>query len=77
MSHLIATPKILNTSAIIPIMAALPYHIMGNDADTGPALYDPLSQLMLFAGGRNYSTCRYDESVGFIFTSKSDTQKDD
>lgn len=65
----------INTDEVVPLMAVLPYSIIVDDDEEGHPQYDPLSQLTVFAG-RNFSTCRYDESVG-IFNSKSDTQKDD
>jgi hypothetical protein len=80
MLTMIPTPRIINTpNAVIPIMAALPYEIDSNAPDPIDTIkYDPINQLMIYAGGRNYSTCRYDESVGGIFSkSRSDTQKDD
>ncbi len=67
----------INTHAVIPLMAALPYAITADDPDEGPVLYDPDAQRTVFAG-RNFSTSRYDESVNPIFgKSRSDTQKDD
>ncbi len=67
----------VHTSTAIPLMAALPYAIsLGQNEESG-GLYDPETQLTVFAG-KGYSTCRYDESVGGILTkSRSDTQKDD
>ena len=67
----------VRTEAAIPLMAALPYAISLDQTEESGGLYDPETQLTVFAG-RNYSTCRYDESVGGILTkSRSDTQKDD
>lgn len=68
----------VNGQALIPLMAALPYSIMADESEEdGGFQYDPESQLTVFAG-RNFSTCRYDESVGGILSkSRSDTQKDD
>jgi hypothetical protein len=65
----------INTDEVVPLMAVLPYSIVVDDHEEGHPQYDPHSQLTVFAG-RNFSTCRQDESVGFL-TSKSDTQKDD
>jgi len=56
-------------------MAALPYGIRADAQDQSAIVYDPGTQLTHFAG-RDFSTCRYDESVG-VFNSKSDTKKDD
>lgn len=68
----------ITTNAVIPLMAALPYAIIEDEHDGTGAQYDPDTQLTVFAGGRNYSTCRVDESVGGILSkSRSDTQKDD
>ena len=67
----------INTTAVIPLMAALPYAIMDDEPDDAAVSYDPCAQLTVYAG-RNFSTCRYDESVGGILSkSRSDTQKDD
>jgi hypothetical protein len=65
----------VKTDAVIPLMAALPYGIALEPNADVEITYNPESQLTLFAG-RNFSTCRYDESVGLL-QSKSDTQKDD
>lgn len=63
-------------STAIPLIAALPYGITV-DMDRGRlGHYDPETQLTRFAR-RDFSTCREDESVWSIFTSKSDTKKDD
>lgn len=74
------TPRIVETDAIIPVMAALPYEIAISDPEPGEdcVSYDPQNQVTLFAGRRDFSTCREDESVGgFLSKSKSDTKKDD
>jgi len=65
----------VKTTAAIPLMAALPYGIRADAQDQSAIVYDPGTQLTHFAG-RDFSTCRYDESVG-VFNSKSDTKKDD
>jgi hypothetical protein len=67
----------VNTNAAIPLMAALPYGIALDQPEISGVQYDPQTQLTVFAG-RNFSTCRQDESVNPIFgASKADTQKDD
>lgn len=67
----------INTRAVIPLMAALPYAVTADAPEVERVKYDPGSQLTVFAG-RDFSTCRCDESVGGIFRqSRSDTQKDD
>jgi hypothetical protein len=68
----------INTCAVIPLMAALPYKITGDEPDEAMGvIYDPETQLTVYAG-RNFSTCREDESVGGILSkSRSDTKKDD
>lgn len=66
----------LATEATIPLMAALPYRITSEEGDEEKWLYDPKTQATQFAG-RNFCTCRVDESVGGLFSSKSDTKKDD
>jgi len=68
----------LDTSAVMPLMAALPY-ALASGVDTGSAFhYDAEKQVARFSHGRNFSTCREDESVNpFFGKSKSDTQKDD
>lgn len=76
MRGIIPTPMILESSSVIPVMAALPYAITGLNDDLEPAFYEPATQLMICSRG-NYSTCRYDESAGGWFSSKSDTKKDD
>jgi hypothetical protein len=65
-------------SALIPLVAALPYEIRATREERESTFdYDASSQTTLFAG-RGHSTCRYDESVNPIFgKSRSDTQKDD
>lgn len=67
----------INTTAVIPLMAALPYAITEDEPNETCVQYDPRNQLTIYAG-RNFSTCRYEESVGGILSkSRSDTQKDD
>jgi hypothetical protein len=66
----------VNTNATIPLMAALPYGIAVEEPHEAATTYDPESQLTRFAG-RNFSTCRNEESAGGFFQSKSDTSKDD
>ena len=41
------------------------------------ANYNPATQLATFRNGRGFSTCREDDSAGGLFSTKSDTQKDD
>ena len=72
------TPLLIETAAVIPLMAALPYSVEIPGDETGPTcVYDPETQLTVFAGGRDFSTCREDESAGGFFSSKTDTKKDD
>lgn len=72
------TKRIIETEAVIPVMAALPYAITVSDPEAeNPFTYDPETQLTRFAGSRDYCTCRVDESTGGFFSSKSDTKKDD
>lgn len=67
----------INTNAVIPFMAALPYAITADEPDETGIQYDPGTQRTIYAG-RNFSTCRYEESVNPLFgKSRSDTQKDD
>jgi len=71
--------KQIAPGGVIPLMAALPYHIMVERSDAEPGFsYDPMSQQTRFASSRGYSTCQYEESVGgFISKSRTDTKKDD
>ena len=72
-----AQRMVINTEAVIPLMAALPYAITLDEPDEQGIDYDPRSQLTVYAG-RGFSTSRYDESVNPLFgKSRSDTQKDD
>jgi hypothetical protein len=66
----------VKTDAVIPLIAALPYGVVLDAPDTERVQYDPIVQLTRYAG-RDFSTSRYDESVGGLFSSKSDTKKDD
>lgn len=63
-------------SAVIPLMAALPYRIDASACTPEGSSYDPTTQFTHFAR-RDFSTCRCDESVGGLFSSRSDTKKDD
>lgn len=75
---MVVKPLVLETDAMIPVMAALPYAVSINDPEAEqPFTYDPETQLTIFAGRRDFSTCREDESVARLFSSKSDTKKDD
>lgn len=67
------------SGGVIPLMAALPYHITVESSDNEPSFsYDPISQLTRFASKRGYSTCQYEESVGGLITkSRTDTKRDD
>lgn len=71
--------KQIAPGGVIPLMAALPYHITVESSDNEPAFsYDPISQQTRFASSRSGSTCQYEESVGgFISKSRTDTKKDD
>jgi len=72
-----AEPLKITTDAIIPLMATLPYAIVDDEPEEAGISYDPCSQLTIYAG-RNFSTCREEESIGgFLSKSRSDTQKDD
>ena len=69
----------LTSNAAMPLIAALPYAVVvdGPEAEQ-PFTYDPATQLTRFAGRRDFSTCREDESVWGVFKpSRSDTKKDD
>lgn len=66
----------IRTDAAIPLMAALPYRIAMDRPTEARIEYDPEIQLTRFAG-RDFSTCRCEESAGGLFSSKSDTKKDD
>jgi hypothetical protein len=70
---------LLTEPKVIPLIAALPYAIQAERFECESAFtYDPTTQLTQFAGSRDYSTCRYEESVNPLFgKSRSDTQKDD
>jgi hypothetical protein len=75
---MVIKPLVLETEAVIPVMAALPYAVSITDPEAEqPITYDPRTQLSIIAGRRDFSTCREDESVWGLFTSKSDTKKDD
>ena len=69
------------TDKVVPVIAALPYRIsMDEESDLDPVTYDPATQRTIFAGGRNFSTSREDDSASYGFMnlkSKSDTKKDD
>jgi len=73
------TKLTLPSHAAMPLVAALPYKVVLEGPDVeNPLAYDPETQISVFAGRRDYSTCREDESVGGFFSkSKSDTKKDD
>jgi hypothetical protein len=68
--------KSIKTNSTIPLIAALPYVITSDDVPDWRFDYDARTQLTQLAG-RDFSTCRCDESAGGIFQSKSDTKKDD
>jgi hypothetical protein len=69
----------LPSNAAMPLIAALPYRIVLDGPDVENSVrYNPETQLSVFAGRRDYSTCREDESINpFFGKSKSDTKKDD
>ena len=73
-----ATKIAIKTDAAIPLIAALPFALSISSAETGTSSnYNPGTQLATFRGGRDFSTCREDESVSPIWNSRSDTKKDD
>ena len=47
------------------------------DFSNVPADFDYVLHLATFRNGRGFSTCREDDSAGGLFSTKSDTQKDD
>ncbi len=59
-----------------PLMAVLPYVVKLQPGERDAPSYDPTRQRTVYAAGRNYSTCRNDDSVGF-WNSRADTQTDD
>lgn len=74
------TKLIDTTKKVIPLLAALPYEISVEDGGAEAVLsYNPTIQRTFFASGKkDFSTSRFDESVGGVFSkSKSDTKKDD
>ena len=73
------TKLVFASSAAMPLIAALPYRVVLDGPDVeNPVTYNPETQISVFAGRRDYSTCREDESVNpFFGKSKSDTRKDD
>jgi hypothetical protein len=73
------TKLTLASEAAMPLIAALSYRVVldGPDAEN-TVTYSPETQVSVFAGRRDFSTCREDESVCPLFgKSKSDTKKDD
>ncbi len=76
---MVITKKITQTNAVIPFIAALPFEILIEEVEQSidsiiGIEYNPVKQLSSFDA--RHSTCRCDESVGWL-TSKSDTKKDD
>ena len=73
------TKLTLTSNAVMPLIAALPYRVVLDDPDVeNTVTYNPEAQISVFAGRRDFSTCREDESVNPLFgRSKSDTKKDD
>ena len=71
------TKLTLASSAVMPLMAALPYRVVLDGPDAGnPIMYDPETQLSFFA--HHGSTSTYGESIDPLFgKSRSDTRKDD
>jgi hypothetical protein len=75
-----ATKLAIKTDAAIPLIAALPFALATGGVEMGASFtstYNPATQLATFRGGRDFSTCREDESVSPIWNSRSDTKKDD
>lgn len=69
---------VVKTDAAIPLIAALPYAISADERTVESApQYDAVSQMTVYGAGRNYSTCREDDSAGGIFSTKADTKRDD
>ena len=72
--------KVVDTStSVVPLIAALPFEITIEREDVpfpSQESYDPGQQRTIYAG-RDYSTCREDDSAGGIFSTKADTKKDD
>lgn len=62
----------------LPVIAALPYRIEVGDQEFPEDVptYDPSQQRTIYAG-RDYSTSREHDSAGGLFSTKSDTKKDD
>ena len=77
---MLAVTKLTHPShAAMPLIAALAYRVVLDGPDVESSVqYNPETQLTVFAGRRDFSTCREDESVNPLFgKSKSDTKKDD
>jgi hypothetical protein len=74
---MILTKTLHDRDEVIPLIAALPFEVsVALEESEIPGIYDPLSQRTRYAG-RGYSTCRYDDSAGGLFSTKSDTSRDD
>jgi len=68
----------LQSAAVVPLMAALPYAGECRASAFATPRYNPLTQLTEHArGGRDFSTCHEDESISTLFKTKGDTRKDD
>ena len=66
----------IKIGSVILLMTALPYQVAMERPQEGGMEHDPETQLTHFAG-RDFSTCRHDESAGVLLQSKSDTERDD
>lgn len=73
------TKLTLTSQAAMPLIAAIPYRVVLDGPDVeNPVTYNAETQVSVFAGRRDFSTCREDESVSpFFGKSKSDTKRDD
>lgn len=70
---------VINSSAVMPVIAALPYSILMEENEVATmGNYNPKLQQTIFAVSSGSSTCRNDDSINrFPMGSKSDTSKDD
>jgi hypothetical protein len=73
--------KVVDTSNnVVPLIAALPFEITIEREDApfpSQESYDPGQQRTIYAGKRDYSTSRENDSAGGLFSTKADTKKDD
>lgn len=67
---------VIKNNGVNPLIASLPIRVSVGTEESRSE-YDPRDQVTISPNSAGYSTSREDDSAGGIFSTKSDTKRDD